>query len=119
MSRGHRASTPGIFVTFGGWSTKHGGPGPTGQVRSSTGGVNPSTDLTLWCYPKDDEQFRADVVRAISECRGKVWPNRKLAGAVQVMLASRYPKAFVSAQNPLAWCEAVDIWYCYRDGPFG
>jgi len=118
MSRQPRTRTPGTFSITAGWATTDGRPGPMGPLERGTGGANPSTDLTLRCYPRDDEQFRADVVRAISECRGKVWSHSELAGAVQTMLRSRWPRAFVSAQNPLAWCEAVDIWYCYRDGLF-
>jgi hypothetical protein len=80
-----------------------------------TPSTNPVVDIRS--FPRDDEEFRADVEAAIVVGRGQLDRVMVLVDEVQAKLRARYPLVALHAQNPLAvFAGQHPAIYAYRDG---
>jgi hypothetical protein len=65
---------------------------------------------SLRCYPKDDEEFAADLAAAIQTVGLSV-------DDVRDALRQKYPSLRIAARASLAaQPDEGPVWYCYRDG---
>jgi hypothetical protein len=65
---------------------------------------------SLRCYPKDDDEFAADLTAAIRSVGLSV-------DAVRDALRQKYPSLRIAARAALASePDEGPVWYCYRDG---
>ena len=79
--------------------------------------LEPAPTPTLRCYPREDEQFVADVRKALAENRDLVSRPQHLLEEVRHRLKERYPAVRVEPRNRLASGDGLgEVWYCYRDG---
>jgi hypothetical protein len=86
--------------------------------NDSRGTMAPSTnpDVVIRSFPRDDEEFRADVEAAIAAGRG-LGRVMLLVDEVQAMLRAHYPLVALHAQSPLAVLPGEHpAIYAYRDG---
>lgn len=76
--------------------------------------MKPVSGVDVRSFPRDDDEFRADVDVAIAAARG---PVRALVDGVQAELRERYPHVALHAQNALAMVPGQPpAIYAYRDG---
>jgi hypothetical protein len=81
--------------------------------------VTPSTDpvVNVRSFPRDDEEFRADVEAAIAVGRGQLDRIMLLVDEVQATLRARYPLVALRPQSALALLPGQHpAIYAYRDG---
>jgi hypothetical protein len=73
--------------------------------------------VVIRSFPRDDDQFRADVEAAIAAGRGQLGRVMLLVDEVQASLRARYPFVALRAQSPLAVIPGQrPAIYAYRDG---
>jgi hypothetical protein len=81
--------------------------------------MTPSTNLVVdvRSFPRDDEEFRADVEAAIVVGRGELDRLMLLVDDVQATLRARYPLVALRPQSALALLPGQHpAIYAYRDG---
>jgi hypothetical protein len=81
--------------------------------------MTPSTDpvVNVRSFPRDDEEFRADVEAAIAVGRGQLDRVVLLVDEVQTTLRARYPLVALRPQSALALLPGQHpAIYAYRDG---
>jgi hypothetical protein len=65
---------------------------------------------SLRCYPKDDDEFTADLTTALQSVGVSV-------DGVREALRQKYPSLRIAARAALAsQPDEGPVWYCYRDG---
>jgi hypothetical protein len=80
-----------------------------------TTSTNPVVNIRS--FPRDDEEFRADVEAAIVAGRDQLGRVMLLVDEVQAKLRARYPLVALHAQSALAVFPGQDpVIYAYRDG---
>jgi hypothetical protein len=84
-------------------------------MATMTPSTNPVVDVRS--FPRDDEEFRADVEAAIVVGRGQLDRVMLLVDEVQATLRARYPLVALRAQSALAVLPGQHpAIYAYRDG---
>jgi hypothetical protein len=81
--------------------------------------MTPSTNpvLNIRSFPRDDEEFRADVEAAIGAGKAQLDRVMLMVDEVQAMLRARYPLVALRTQNALAVVPGQHpAIYAYRDG---
>ena len=68
--------------------------------------------------PKTDRVFRDAAFAALDGMDPRT-PVDNVAAAIAARLRPTYPDVVVHRQGPEARILDVDVWYVYRDGPFG
>ena len=88
-----------------------------GQDISETMAPSWSPVVDIRSFPRDDEEFRADVVAAIVAGRGQLDLVLLLLDEVQAELRAQYPLVTIHAQSTLAvFPGSHPVIYAYRDG---
>ena len=73
--------------------------------------------LRIVTFPEEDDQFAADVERALDAVRQVAESGQKAVSDVIVRLLPSYPRLTLRQQDALASFELEPTtWYAYRDG---